>query len=215
MFEQQTTEQHFDAIIVGAGFGGIGAAVQLKRLGIENFVILDRLDDLGGTWYVNHHPGLQCDVPPTTCSYFFEPNPNWSALFATGAEIKQYADDVADKYDVRRHIRFSAAVDGARWDEESNLWQVSLADGATVIAEYHASPVDPDERGGHVTLQHPAMREVTARLWQHDVIPDYRDPGGLRLGLSPLSTSFEEVYRGLDATRMVLREVLAERAGLA
>lgn len=78
-----------------------------------------------------------------------------------------------------------------------------------------STPRDPEERGGHVTLQHGAMREVTARLWQRDVIPDYRDVGGLRVGLAPLSTSFEEVYRGLDATRIVLREVLAERAGLA
>ena len=78
-----------------------------------------------------------------------------------------------------------------------------------------ASPVDADDRGGHVTLQHPAMREVTARLWQQDVIPDYRDPGGLRIGLSPLSTSFEEVHRGLTAVRDTLKTVLTERAGLA
>jgi kynureninase len=77
-----------------------------------------------------------------------------------------------------------------------------------------ASPADADERGGHVTFSHPAMREVTARLWQRDVIPDYRDPGGLRIGLSPLSTSFEEVHRGLAATRDVLKTVLLERAGL-
>ena len=78
-----------------------------------------------------------------------------------------------------------------------------------------ASPLEPAERGGHVTLRHPAMREVTARLWQQDVIPDYRDPGGLRIGLSPLSTSFEEVHRGLAAARDTLRTVLTERAGLA
>jgi kynureninase len=78
-----------------------------------------------------------------------------------------------------------------------------------------ASPVDAGERGGHVTLQHPAMREVTARLWQQDVIPDYRDPGGLRIGLSPLSTSFEEMHRGLTAVRDTLKTVLTERAGLA
>ena len=95
------TSEQFDAVIVGAGFGGIGAAIQLKRMGYENFVILDREDDLGGTWHVNHYPGLAVDVPTTTYSYFFEPNPNWSRLFSTGAEIKQYADDVADKYDVR------------------------------------------------------------------------------------------------------------------
>lgn len=126
----------YDAIIVGAGFAGIGAAIQLKRLGIDDFVVLDREDDLGGTWYVNHYPGLTVDVPTTTYSYFFEPNPNWNRLFSTGAEIKQYADNVADKYDVRRHIRFNTTVESARWDEEDKLWRVTLADGDTWAARY-------------------------------------------------------------------------------
>ncbi|QTX05819.1 kynureninase [Agromyces archimandritae] len=78
-----------------------------------------------------------------------------------------------------------------------------------------ASPADPAERGGHVTFAHPSMREVTARLWQQDVIPDYRDPGGLRIGLSPLSTSFEEVHAGMAAVRDTLKAVLLERTGLA
>lgn len=68
-----------------------------------------------------------------------------------------------------------------------------------------ASPRDPDARGGHVTLSHPAMREVTARLWAQDVIPDYRDPGGLRIGLSPLSTSFAETLAGLRAVEAAVR----------
>ncbi|MEO9325047.1 aminotransferase class V-fold PLP-dependent enzyme [Nocardioides sp. C4-1] len=67
-----------------------------------------------------------------------------------------------------------------------------------------ASPRESERRGGHVTLHHPLMREVTAELWRRDVVPDYRDPGGLRLGLSPLSTSFDEVTRGLTAVREVL-----------
>ncbi|WP_046321770.1 NAD(P)/FAD-dependent oxidoreductase [Mycobacterium sp. UM_Kg1] len=129
------TEQH-EAVIVGAGFAGIGAAIQLKRLGIEDFVILEREDDLGGTWYVNHYPGLAVDVPTTTYSYFFEPNPNWSRMFSTGEEIKQYADDVAAKYDVVRHIRFNTVVEGARWDEEASLWRVSLSGGQTISARY-------------------------------------------------------------------------------
>jgi len=130
------TEQQFDEIIVGAGFGGIGAAIQLKRLGHENFVILDRENDLGGTWNVNHYPGLAVDVPTTSYSYWFEPNPNWSRLFSTGAEIKQYADDVADKYDVRRHMRFNTTVEGARWDEEAKVWRVTLADGETLTTRF-------------------------------------------------------------------------------
>jgi len=70
------SSEHFEVLIVGAGFGGIGAAVQLKRLGIDDFVILDRENDLGGTWHVNHYPGLAVDVPTTTYSYYFEPDPN-------------------------------------------------------------------------------------------------------------------------------------------
>ncbi|MDQ4053368.1 MAG: aminotransferase class V-fold PLP-dependent enzyme [Actinomycetota bacterium] len=71
------------------------------------------------------------------------------------------------------------------------------------------SPRDPECRGAHVTLNHPAMRQVTAELWRRDVIPDYRDPGGLRLGLSPLSTSFAEVERGLETVRETLRALTA------
>ena len=67
-----------------------------------------------------------------------------------------------------------------------------------------ASPLDADRRGGHVTLNHPLMREATAALWQRDVIPDYRDPHGLRIGLSPLSTSYAEVRAGLESVRDVL-----------
>ncbi len=78
-----------------------------------------------------------------------------------------------------------------------------LADRGVVVA----SPRDPARRGGHVTLSHPRMREVTAALWEQDVIPDYRDPGGLRVGLSPLSTSFEEVARGLEMVRDTLDRV--------
>ncbi|MEE6169492.1 MULTISPECIES: flavin-containing monooxygenase [unclassified Mycolicibacterium] len=125
-----------DAVIVGAGFAGIGAAIQLNRMGIDDFVIVDREADLGGTWHVNHYPGLAVDVPTTTYSYFFEPNPHWSRLFSTGTEIKRYADAVADKYDVRRHIRFNTTVLGASWDEETAQWQVTVADGETLRARY-------------------------------------------------------------------------------
>lgn len=83
-------------------------------------------------------------------------------------------------------------------------YAVELAD-ATLPDVTLASPRDPALRGGHVTLHHDRMREVTALLWERDVIPDYRDPGGLRLGLSPLSTSFDEVERGIAAVSEALR----------
>ncbi len=126
----------YDVVIVGAGFGGIGAAIELNRLGYDNVVILEREDELGGTWHVNRYPGLAVDVPSTTYSYWFEPNPYWSRLFAPGDELKRYADHVADKYDVRRFMRFNTTVEGARWDEDAEVWQVALAGGETLTTRF-------------------------------------------------------------------------------
>jgi kynureninase len=79
---------------------------------------------------------------------------------------------------------------------------IELADELLVpLGAEVTTPRDPARRGGHVTVRHPAMEEVTARLWERDVIPDYRDPGGLRIGLSPLSTSYAEVAAGIQAVR--------------
>jgi cation diffusion facilitator CzcD-associated flavoprotein CzcO len=125
-----------EAVIVGAGFGGMGAAIALRRLGIDDLVILDREDDVGGTWHVNRYPGLAVDIPSSTYSYSFEPNPYWSRLYAPGPELKAYSDHVATKYDLRKHMRFGVVVDGARWDDEAKHWAVSLHDGSTLSAHF-------------------------------------------------------------------------------
>jgi cation diffusion facilitator CzcD-associated flavoprotein CzcO len=130
------TQARYDVVIVGAGFGGMGAAIQLKRLGYDNIAILEREAALGGTWHVNRYPGLAVDVPGTTYSYWFEPNPHWSRLFPPGEELNQYAQDVADKYDVRRHMRFNTTVESARWDEDARVWQVTLAGGESVTTRF-------------------------------------------------------------------------------
>ncbi len=175
------TSQLFDAVVIGAGFGGIGAAIQLHRLGYDNFVILEREDDLGGTWHVNRYPGLAVDIPSTTYSYWFEPNPTWSRLFAPGAELKRYADHVADKYDVRRHMRFNTTVESACWDEESQNWHVGLAGGGTVISRFLitatgflSQPHTPDIPG----ITEFAGRTVHTTAWDDD-----HDLDGRRVGL--------------------------------
>ncbi|MDQ3156494.1 MAG: NAD(P)/FAD-dependent oxidoreductase [Actinomycetota bacterium] len=126
----------YDAAVIGAGFGGMGAAIQLKRLGLDNLVILEREDDLGGTWHVNRYPGLAVDIPSSTYSYSFEPNPNWSRMYAPGAELKKYTEHVADKYDLRRHMRFNSVVEGARWDEDNKFWIVNVANNESITATY-------------------------------------------------------------------------------
>ncbi|MEU8898285.1 NAD(P)/FAD-dependent oxidoreductase [Nocardia sp. NPDC048505] len=129
----------FDAIVVGAGFGGMGAGIELDRLGLSNYVILEREADLGGTWHVNHYPGLAVDIASVTYSYSFEPNPYWSRLFAPGRELKRYAEHVAEKYGLRRRMRFATVVDGARWDEENQHWVVTIAGGETLTGRYLAT----------------------------------------------------------------------------
>ena len=126
----------YQAIIVGTGFGGMGAAIQLKRLGIHDFTMLEREDDLGGTWHVNRYPGLAVDIASVTYSYSFEPNPKWRHWYARGPELKKYAEHVADKYDLRRHMRFDTVVDGARWDEDAQEWEVRIAGGERLRSAY-------------------------------------------------------------------------------
>lgn len=89
--EPLTVTPQYEAVIVGTGFGGMGAAIQLLRDGLQNILMLDRNDDLGGTWHVNHYPGLAVDIASLTYSYSFEPNPYWSRLYARSPELKRYA----------------------------------------------------------------------------------------------------------------------------
>src|SRR5438270_4797838 len=129
-------EHVHEAVVVGAGFGGMGAAIQLKRQGMHDIVMLERESDLGGTWHVNRYPGLAVDIPSVTYSYSFEPNPYWSRFFAPGAELKRYADHVADKYDLRRLIRFGTVVERAVWDEHAAQWDVHTTAGDVVSARF-------------------------------------------------------------------------------
>jgi len=123
-------------VIVGAGFGGMGAAIALQRAGVDDYAILERADDLGGTWHVNHYPGLTVDIPSATYSYSFEPNPNWSHVFARGNELKAYCDQVAVRHGLRSHMRFGVTVTSARWDDDAEMWVVALADGSTLTTRH-------------------------------------------------------------------------------
>lgn len=125
-----------DVVIVGAGFGGMGAGIEFTRLGFDDIAILEREDDLGGTWHVNHYPGLAVDIASVTYSYSFEPNPYWSRLFAPGAELKRYAEHVADKYDLKRRMEFGTTVEYAEWDDTQRLWRVYESNGGVRTCRY-------------------------------------------------------------------------------
>jgi cation diffusion facilitator CzcD-associated flavoprotein CzcO len=111
-------------VIVGAGFSGIGMAIRLREMGVEDFVVLDRGNDLGGTWRDNSYPGAACDVPSNLYSFSFALNPDWSRSFPSQAEIWDYLRDCVDRFGVGEHLRFNHAVAEARWDEATAHWTV-------------------------------------------------------------------------------------------
>src|SRR6187431_1710823 len=117
------------AIVVGAGFSGLAAGIQLKRAGIENFVILEKDDGVGGTWRANTYPGAACDIPSHLYSYSFAPNATWSRAYGGQPEILAYLERCADKYGLRAHLRFGARVVRAAYDEERATWTVETQAG--------------------------------------------------------------------------------------
>jgi cation diffusion facilitator CzcD-associated flavoprotein CzcO len=115
--------------IIGTGFGGLAAAARLKQAGIDDLVLFEKSDDVGGVWRENTYPGAACDVASHLYSLSFAPKADWSRRFAPQAEIHQYLRDVARDFDVLRHIRFDSEVLAAAFDEGSGTWRLTLAGG--------------------------------------------------------------------------------------
>ena len=129
LFEDDDDQPDHEVVVIGAGLGGLGTAIKLREAGITDFVILERAHDIGGTWRDNDYPGIAVDVPAQAYQFSFELNPDWQRTFATGDEVKRYIDRLADRHDLRRHIRFGADVRRRAWDEGAHLWRLTLDDG--------------------------------------------------------------------------------------
>ncbi|MEP5232626.1 MAG: NAD(P)/FAD-dependent oxidoreductase [Alloalcanivorax sp.] len=146
---QQANTPIYDTLIVGAGISGIGLGIRLKEAGFDNFVILEKAADLGGTWRDNTYPGCACDVPSALYSYSFAQKPDWTRAFAGQGEILDYVRDTAERYGVSASIRFNQAVERAQWRESQNLWEVQTGDqlyrARTVVAcsGYLHEPIIP------------------------------------------------------------------------
>src|ERR1700748_3748124 len=106
----KTERRHYGVLIIGSGFAGLGAAIRLRKDGRDDFLVLERGNEVGGTWRDNTYPGAACDVPSHFYSYSFELNPNWSRSFSPQAEIQGYLRDVATKYDLADRLRFDTEV---------------------------------------------------------------------------------------------------------
>jgi cation diffusion facilitator CzcD-associated flavoprotein CzcO len=116
--------------IVGSGFAGLGLAIKLKEAGIEDFVVLERANDVGGTWQANTYPGCQCDVPSHLYSFSFAPNPSWTRTYSRQPEIWDYLRHLAERHDLHPHLRLGHELTAAAWDGDRGRWHVETSRSA-------------------------------------------------------------------------------------
>ncbi len=171
-YQPQPDSEVLDVIILGAGFGGVAAAIKLREKGINNIKVLEKAAGIGGTWWYNTYPGAACDIQSHLYCYSFEPNPYWSRKFSPQPEIRAYIEHCADKYDVRRHIQLETEVKAFRFDDQRGVWRALLADGGSLVARHvifatgglHL-PAYPDIRGRE-EFAGPSMHSAE---WDHSV----------------------------------------------
>jgi len=159
------------ALIIGAGFTGLGAGIKLVEAGIRDFVILERSDRVGGTWRDTGYPGASCDIPSLLYSFSFVKNPNWSRTYPPAEEIYRHLEDMATESDIRRHIRFGHEVNGLSFNEKAGVWTATtlghkhFAARTVVLA---AGPLAdagfPDIRGLDAYRGH----KIHSSRWDHD-----------------------------------------------
>ncbi|GAA0475552.1 NAD(P)/FAD-dependent oxidoreductase [Streptomyces sp. NPDC046215] len=130
MSDYQRQREHVRVAVIGAGFGGLGAAVRLRREGVTDFVVLERAGSVGGTWRDNSYPGCACDVPSHLYSFSFAPNPAWPHSFSGQPHIRAYLEHVTDTFGIRPHLRLNSEVKALRWDTEQLRWEIETASGA-------------------------------------------------------------------------------------
>jgi cation diffusion facilitator CzcD-associated flavoprotein CzcO len=165
--------------VVGGGFGGVGAAVMLKRAGYEDVTVFEKRERVGGVWQDNTYPGAACDIPSHLYEYSFAPNA-WSRRYSPGPEIRAYVEGVARRFGVLDKIRTGTEVTSARWDEERGCWHLDTSAGqhradvlATACGQLSAPKVPPI--AGLEQFEGPAFHTAG---WRHDV-----DLAGKRVAL--------------------------------
>jgi cation diffusion facilitator CzcD-associated flavoprotein CzcO len=167
-----TTPTRTAVVVIGSGFAGLGTAIRLKQAGIQDFVILEGEDEVGGTWRDNTYPGAACDIQSHLYSFSFEPNPDWSKAYSPQPEIQRYLVHCADRYGLRDHLYTGAWVLDATWDDQEKTWTVTTEDGRVWIADAMVGAI-----GGLRDPKYPAIpgrdrfegTVMHSARWDHDV----------------------------------------------
>ncbi|WP_446892554.1 flavin-containing monooxygenase [Acinetobacter sp. NS4_7] len=132
----QAAAAHYQVAIIGAGFGGLAMAIRLLQRNIHNFLILEKSNEVGGTWRENQYPGAACDVQSHLYSLSFAPKTDWSKRYADAPEIFQYIQDVVQQFNLREYCQFNSEVVHTEYHEKECLWHVTLKDGRQMSCQY-------------------------------------------------------------------------------
>ncbi len=188
MTAEQPKQKTFDVAIVGSGFSGMGMAIKLKQEGKRDFVVLERADDVGGTWHYNTYPGCACDVPSHLYSFSFAPNPRWTETYSKQPEIRAYLQRVADDFGIRPHVRFGHTVETAAWNEQEKLWEIQTDQGTTrarVLVAGMGPLAEPKlpELPGIEDFEGPTFHSAR---WDHDWDPKGKRVASIGTGASAI-----------------------------
>ena len=132
----QAAAAHYQVAIIGAGFGGLAMGIRLLQRNIHNFLILEKSNEVGGTWRENQYPGAACDVQSHLYSLSFAPKTDWSKRYADAPEIFQYIQDVVQQFNLREYCQFNSEVVHTEYHEKECLWHVTLKDGRQLSCQY-------------------------------------------------------------------------------
>jgi len=171
----------YSTVVIGAGFTGLGAAIKLAQAGVDDVVVLERADRVGGTWRDNTYPGIACDIPSLLYSFSFAKNPNWTSAYPSGDEICAHIEEMATQFDLRRRIRFGTEVDGLSFDEGAGVWTVSTKQrkrfrARTIVLA--SGPLTDASLPGLRGLDSYRGHKIHSARWDHEY-----DFGGKRVGV--------------------------------
>ena len=203
---KQTPKTHA-MVIVGAGFAGLGMAIKLKQAGINDFIILERGSEVGGTWRDNQYPGAACDVPSNLYSFSFIPNPNWSRAYSPATEILDYIRYMVSEYALDKHIQFNTNIEALKFDEDDGVWRAHATGGKTyvgraaLLASGPLSDCDFPNITGVDTFQ---GKKIHSARWDHDY--DFRGKKVAVIGTGASAVQIvPELVKQVDQLRVFQR----------
>jgi cation diffusion facilitator CzcD-associated flavoprotein CzcO len=178
-----------DVLIVGGGFSGLCMAIKLREAGMNSFLLLEKSDDIGGTWYDNRYPGCACDIPSHLYSFSFDLSPDWSRMYPGQQEIHDYLKRCVERYDLAPHIRLNTRFHEAIWDEAGAVWHASADEGLRIRARVLVSGI-----GGLHVPQYPKIKGLDrfagpnfhSSTWDHSVELDDKNVAVVGTGASAI-----------------------------